>query len=292
MIARLASRSHGVVTRRQLLGAGVSAAEIRHRLHSGALIAVHRGVYRAGHTAWSLDATYLAAVLACGDGAALGGRAAVHLLRLVRGPPPAPRVWTPTQRVVSGVQTRRRRLLDPRDRIVHRGVPCTSVPLTLLDAAATLSPDALAAAFHEARIRHRTREEQVLRTLGRHPKAPGRRNLLAAVLGDLPVTLSELEREFRRVLLAAGLPLPDETNHVVDQLRVDCRYRDPPLTVELDSYGYHGDRHAWEQDRRRERLAYARGDDHRRYTYGDVFEDTSFMLAELDGLLGDRLRRV
>jgi hypothetical protein len=36
------------------------------------------------------------------------------------------------------------------------------------------------------------------------------------------------------------------------------------LTVELDSYRYHGSRHAWELDRRREREAYARGDDCRR----------------------------
>jgi hypothetical protein len=194
-------------------------------------------------------------------------------------------VWTRTDRHVRGVITRRRRHLDPRERITHRGVPCTSVPLTLLDAAATLSPGALAEAFHEARIRHRTREEQVLRTIARHRAAPGRRALLAVVLGDLPVTLSELEREFRRVLTAAGLPLPDETNQVVDEHRVDCRYRDPPLTIELDSYRFHGDRRAWEDDRRRERLAYARGDEHRRYTYGDVFEDPSFMLAELAALL-------
>jgi hypothetical protein len=57
------------------------------------------------------------------------------------------------------------------------------------------------------------------------------------------------------------------------------------LTVELDSYRYHASRHAWEQDRRREREAHARGDDFRRYTYGDVTDDPSQMLAELDALL-------
>jgi hypothetical protein len=57
------------------------------------------------------------------------------------------------------------------------------------------------------------------------------------------------------------------------------------LTVELDSYRYHGSRHAWEADRRREREAHARGDDFRRYTYGDVCEDTTSMLGELRALL-------
>jgi len=40
--------------------------------------------------------------------------------------------------------------------------------------------------------------------------------------------------------------------------------------VELDSYAFHNSRHAWEQDRRREREAYARGDEFRRYSYDDV----------------------
>ncbi|MEA2352369.1 MAG: hypothetical protein QOJ14_783, partial [Thermoleophilaceae bacterium] len=57
------------------------------------------------------------------------------------------------------------------------------------------------------------------------------------------------------------------------------------LTVELDGYRYHHSRHAWEQDRRRAREARARGDEFRRYTYGDVLEDPSYMLSELRALL-------
>src|SRR4051794_26261036 len=102
-IARLASRSHGVVTRGRLLAAGVTDTEIRVRLARGSLIQVHRGVYRVGHTAPSLEATYLAAVLACGDGAYLGGHAAAHLLGLIGGRAPAPRVWAPVARSVRGV---------------------------------------------------------------------------------------------------------------------------------------------------------------------------------------------
>ena len=53
---------------------------------------------------------------------------------------------------------------------------------------------------------------------------------------------------------------------------MDCHWPGRRLTVELDGYRYHSSRHAWEQDRRREREARARGDEFRRYTYGDVFE--------------------
>jgi very-short-patch-repair endonuclease len=67
--------------------------------------------------------------------------------------------------------------------------------------------------------------------------------------------------------------------------RVDCRWPDIALTVELDGYRYHNSRHAWENDRRREREARARGDEFRRYTYGDVYEEPAAMLAELNLLL-------
>jgi hypothetical protein len=53
---------------------------------------------------------------------------------------------------------------------------------------------------------------------------------------------------------------------------VDCRWREHRLTAELDSYRYHHSRHAWEQDRQREREARAHGDEFRRYTWLDVDE--------------------
>jgi predicted transcriptional regulator of viral defense system len=74
-----------VVTRAQLLSAGLSNKEIAARVRKGGLVRVHRGVYRVGHLAPSIEATYLAAVLAAGEGALLSGRAAAHLLGLVKG---------------------------------------------------------------------------------------------------------------------------------------------------------------------------------------------------------------
>lgn len=102
--------------------------------------------------------------------------------------------------------------------------------------------------------------------------------------GETRVALSKLERRFLRHLRDAGLPAP-VTNKPAGGRRVDCRWPEHALTVELDSYAFHGSRHAWEQDRRREREAYARGDAFRRYTWGDVFEDPRMMLTELRGLL-------
>jgi hypothetical protein len=95
---------------------------------------------------------------------------------------------------------------------------------------------------------------------------------------------SKLESRFLEHLRTADLDLP-ETNRPAGGRRVDCRWPEYRLTVELDSYRYHHSRHAWEQDRLRAREARARGDKFRPYTYGDVFEDDRFMLRELHELL-------
>jgi very-short-patch-repair endonuclease len=76
------------------------------------------------------------------------------------------------------------------------------------------------------------------------------------------------------------------TNKVVDGRRVDCRWPQHRLTVELDSYRHHNSHYAWNQDRLREREARSRGDEFRRYAWRDVFEDPAFMLGELPELLG------
>jgi very-short-patch-repair endonuclease len=284
-LARLAGRSHGVVTRGQLLRVGVSRAEIEARLRSGALLREHPGVYRVGHRAPSREAQYLAAVRACGEGALLSGRAAGHLLGLVGGPPPAPEVTSPTERRVAGVRTRRVRRGDVRDATEWSGIPVTTPVRTLVDLAAALGDEALARACHEAGIRHRTTPAQVEEVLARRPTSPGAGRLRAILQGDRRVTLSLLERRFLERLQEADLALP-ATNVRVGGRLVDCRWPERRLTVELDGYRYHSSRHAWERDRRREREAHARGDELRRYTYADVVEDPRAMLLELRALLG------
>ena len=69
---------------------------------------------------------------------------------------------------------------------------------------------------------------------------------------------------------------------------VDCRWPEHRLTVELDSYRYHHSRYAWEKDRRREREARARGDEFRRYSWGDVFESPAGTIADLRAVLASR----
>jgi very-short-patch-repair endonuclease len=284
IIARIARRQHGVVTRVQLLAAGVSSDEIQKRLDKGSLIRVHLGVYRVGHAAPSLEATYMAAVLACGDGAVLSGRAAAHLLGLVRGPTPPPQVTTLTRRVVKNVEPHHARHLDPRDKTLWQGIPVTTPARTLVDLAAALSEHELGRAVHEAGIRHNTTPEDVEAALARKPNAKGAAMLRAILRGDTKITLSKLERAFLSLLKQDRLPLP-QSNRPAGGRFVDCRWPEHELTVELDGYAYHNSRHAFEQDRSRERQAYARGDQFRRYTWGDVTERSRAVTRELRAVL-------
>jgi hypothetical protein len=284
VLARIARSQHGLVTRKQLLDAGVSSDEIRWRLREGSLIRVHRGVYRVGHKAPSIEARYLAAVLACGEGAVLSGQAAAYLWGLIKGTAPPPEVTAPKRRKVRGVRTRHARRGEI-EATSWRGIPITTVPRTLVDLSSLLQLEDLARACHEAGVLHRTTPRQVEKILTKRPNTPGAKELRRVMRGDVHVTLSRLERKFVQRLKENALDLPI-TNKSADGRRVDCRWPEHKLTVELDSYRFHNSRHAWEQDRRREREAHARGDDFRRYTPYDVFDAPEQMLAELRGLLG------
>ena len=164
-----------------------------------------------------------------------------------------------------------------------RGIPVDDVARTLVDLAAVLSAEALRAAMRRecgtGRLRGRWR------LCWRSGPTPRARAGAEVLRGEVRVTLSSLERGFLRRLEEAGLPLP-QTNRPAGGRRVDCRWPQHRLTVELDGYRYHSSRHAWETDRRREREARARGDEFRRYTYGDVEEWPAWMLSELRALLG------
>ena len=143
-----------------------------------------------------------------------------------------------------------------------------------------LPVDELARACHEASVLDGTTPEQVEAVLLRRPNSPGASKLRAVQR----VLLSKLEEGFLGLLRNAGLPLP-QTNGPAGAWRVDCYWPEYALVVELDSYRYHNTRESWERDRLRERDARARGNEFRRYSWGDVFERSAQVEAELRPLL-------
>lgn len=282
-IAKIAGRQRGVVAISQLLDAGVSRDAVERRARRGLLHRVHRGVYRVTYGALSTEASYMAAVLACGDGAALTGMAAAFEYALVRGAAPPPEVTAPTNRRVEGVITHRADL-NRRDTSRYKGIPITTVPRTLVDIAGNFELDPLSALCHQAQIRFRVRAFHVEAALERRPNAAGAGTLKAIFRGDAQIVLSRLERAFLELLREAGLPLPI-TNLPAGGRYVDCRWPERALTVELDSYTYHHTRHAWRQDHLREREARARDEKFRRYVWDDLRDDPAGVVSELRPLL-------
>ncbi len=239
--------------------AGVSTKAIEVRLRRGDLLRIHRGVYRVGHRAPSVAATYMAAVLACGSGAVLSGRAAGFLHGLIKGSAPEPEVTVAWTRKIPGFTVRRAPLLDPRDKGVARSIPVTRVSRTLVDLASLLTQPRLARAVHEAGVLHGVGALEIEVALARHSRTRGAATLRGILRGDTNVT-------------ASGRT-------------VDCRWPSRNLTVELDGFKFHSSRHAWERDQARAREAYARGDEFRRFTYADVTAHPAAMLRELRAFL-------
>jgi hypothetical protein len=79
MAWKLAGSQHGVVARRQLLALGFNSRQIEHRVARGRLHLVMRGVYAVGWPEVTPKRRWMAAVLACGDGAVLTHRSAPAL---------------------------------------------------------------------------------------------------------------------------------------------------------------------------------------------------------------------
>jgi very-short-patch-repair endonuclease len=284
-LASIVARQHGVVTSRQLREAGISARRIKKQRDKGLLIDAYRGVYRVGHAAASDEADYMAAVLACGEGAWLRRLAAAHLLGMRRrAKRPEPEVLTLKERQVEGIETVRTRRPDPRDVTIYRGIPVTTPARTLTDLADAVSAPELARAVHQADVLHGTTPDDVEAVLKRRPTTKGAAALRRILWGDADRILSKLEKAFIRLLRTNNLPLP-KTNRPAGSRLVDCRWPEHRLTVELDGYRFHRSRHAWELDRQRERQAYARGDQFRRYTWGDVVEHPAPTLTELRAVL-------
>jgi hypothetical protein len=76
---------HGVVTRAELMASGLSADAIKHRVATGRLHPLWRGVYAVGRPDVTRHGIWMAAVLSCGPQAALSHQSAAALWEMRRG---------------------------------------------------------------------------------------------------------------------------------------------------------------------------------------------------------------
>lgn len=288
LIARIAAEQWGMVSRGQLLAAGIGREAIAHRRRTGRLYLVYRGVYAVGHTALTRRGRLMAAVLASGPGAVLSGGSAAALWELRESFPSVIEVTAPTdRRPLPGV--RRRRIPLPLDETDTRyGIPVTTVARTLLDRAASLDRLALERELEQAEVRRYADVAHLGILLDRHSRAPGRAKLVAIRADDLQArnaTKSALERRFLRFLTDRGLPRP-AVNAPVEGFEVDGVWRDGRLVVELDSRRHHGTGPAFDRDRSKWRALQAAGWSFVPITWRHLRDEPDALESDLRRLLG------
>src|SRR3954466_3083970 len=128
----LVRRQHGVISREQLLQAGLTRHAIDHRLATGRLHAVWRGVFAVGRPQLTREGLFMAAVLACGEGAVLSHESAAELWGIRRPRGGAVEVSVPHNRNPRrhGIKTHRRTSMKTTR---HKAIPITSAVQTLID---------------------------------------------------------------------------------------------------------------------------------------------------------------
>jgi hypothetical protein len=268
----LAGRQHGVVARRQLLELGLGDEAIEHRLSKGRLHVITRGVYAVGWPEMTRERRWMAAVLACGKGAALSHRSAGALWGIVRER--EDRIDVSVQRRCEhrrkGVRARSRPSLPDEDIVVRDRLPVTTPPRTLVDLATELRPMALERAVNEANKLDLVDPDGLRTALASFAGEPGVKRLRSVIdRHTFRLSDSNLELLFRPVACAAGLP-PPLTKVCVNGFEVDFFWPDIGLVVETDGLRYHRTAATQARDRLRDQTHTAAGLTTLRFTHRQV----------------------
>lgn len=255
----------------------MSDTMVRDRVASGRLVRLHRGVYAVGHDRLRREGWWMAAVLAAGPGALLSHRdaAALHGLR-----PPGDRRRIEVTTSGRASSTDRIRVygttaLDARDAAKVAGIPATSVARTLVDLAGVATQRELRRALNEAERQRAVDLCAVERAMAAIARRNGRGHAAMRVaLAELRsigarVTRSELEDRFLALLDAHRLPRP-QTNYGIVGMEVDACWPDRGVVVELDGWGEHATRRAFQEDRERGNALELAGWTLLRFTWADV----------------------
>jgi very-short-patch-repair endonuclease len=214
-----------------------------------------RGVYAVGHRSPAPEQRWQAALLSCGPDAVLSRYVAVSLHGLGK-PPNATTVSSPREvRAQRGLRPHRCSVPCERDEVaIRKGLRATSIERTLLDLAAIGEPvDRLVA---EAVAKRLTSIAKLRAYVERRAGARGVASLRRCIEGRQ--TRSRLEEEFVRWLQERGIPVPS-LNEPFGPFTLDGIWRASGLVLEIDTYGTHGTRRSFEDDRRRDAYTAARG---------------------------------
>jgi predicted transcriptional regulator of viral defense system len=268
----LAARQHGVITRAQLYALGFTKHAVDHRIATGRLHPSWAGVFAVGRPQLTREGRWMAAVLRCGEGAALSHEDAGALYAICDRGSGSIHISIPRRspRRPPGLSVHRRTGPLAAEVTVERGIPVTTPICTLIDLATRLPRHRLEAAVNEADKRDLVDAETLRAMLDRLPGVAGVR-VLRRLLDRLTFRLtdSELERRFLCLVADAGLP-PPQTGIWLSGFKVDFFWPELGLVVETDGLRYHRTPAEQARDRRRDQAHVAAGLTPLRFTHAQV----------------------
>jgi hypothetical protein len=292
-IAARASIRHGIVDAHDLSDLGIASSTVRAWVASGRVHRLHRNVYSVVPPSLiSHEGRWLAAVLACGPGAALSYQAAAEHVGLIerwRRRVPLHVSLIDRRKVrLEGIIVHRPRHLEERDIKEHNGIRTTSATRTLFDLTSVVTPTVLRELFERAEYLEEL-DRARLRTL--LIGATGRRGLRALrdLAGFEPIPLSRIRSKLEGIILKLcrthSLPVPG-VNVPFGDYELDFFWPAARLVVEAD-----GGRHVRERratDNERDLRLQLAGHLVRRYSE-EALEEEPAVSRELLHLLMNRL---
>lgn len=268
----LVRAQHGVVTRDQLTKLGYGRHAVSHRIKKGMLHPIHRGVYAVGRPSLTQHGRWMAAVLACGDGAVLSHSSAAALWRIGFEQSGSIELSLPSRshREVPRLRIHRRPSLQPRDVTTRHGIPVTTPIQTIIDMTLRLDRRGIERAINEADKYDLVHPPGLRKALDERVGEPGVA-CLRQILDrrTFRLTKEELERRFLPLARKAGLPVP-LTGQWVNEFEVDFYWPGLGLVVETDGLRYHRTPAEQARDRLRDQAHTAAGLTQLRFTHEQV----------------------
>jgi Transcriptional regulator, AbiEi antitoxin/Protein of unknown function (DUF559) len=278
-----ARNQHGVVSRDQLVAIGYKRHAIDHRIRTGRLYPLHRGIYAVGRPHVTEHGRWMAGVLACGDGAIISHSSAAALWRI--GPDERGVVElslpSPFQRRRPGLRIHRRPPLKTRDMTREYGIPVTTPTQTLIDMSLRLDRPGVERMINEADKHNLVHPPQLRAALEARAGDKGVAKLRFILdRRTFRLTKEELERRFLPLAAKAGLPVP-LTGRFVNEFEVDFFWPDLGLVVESDGLRYHRTPAEQARDRLRDQAHTAAGLTPLRFTHEQVRYEPEHVVAVL-----------
>lgn len=284
----IAGGQHGVISRAQLLRAGIHPYVVTRRIRSGRLEVVQPGVYYVDCTPATWKTQVLAAVMAAGPDAVASHRTAGVLWEMdgIFGRMIEVTVPYSESPVPEGTLLHRTRRINPRAEV--DGIPVSPPERALLDMAGRLNDRTLwkaaRSAVHRGTTTVRRMDQAVGLFGGRGVGGTRRMRRVIAVVGD-DESGSAAEIDLKDIVVEAPIALP------IQQLQIplqngtnaypDFVWPDRMRIVEVDGFGAHGSPEQLEADLVRQNQLMDLGWEIRRFTASRIREDPNWVRAEV-----------